>query len=94
MSVWILDKDTYIRGSEIIAVEVRRTKVGITQARVPDRPSGTAPESRDLWTFDSPEKAVVAAEELITVLATEPAALVSLRNGEVNVRQVPAVSLS
>lgn len=94
MSVWILHKGTYIRGSEIIEVEVRRNSVAITQARVPDRPSGTAPESRSLWTLDTPEKAVVAAEELIAVLATEPSALVSLRDGEVNVRQVPAVSLS
>ncbi|MEV4649061.1 hypothetical protein [Saccharopolyspora sp. NPDC049357] len=94
MSVWILDGRTYIRGSEIIEVEIRRNGVYITQARVGDRPSGTAPESRKLWMLETPEKAEVAAEELLAVLATEPSALVSLRNGEVNVRQVPAVSLS
>ncbi|WP_406693322.1 hypothetical protein REH65_33165 (plasmid) [Saccharopolyspora sp. ID03-671] len=94
MSAWILHKGTYIRSSEIIEVEVRRTSVYITQARVGDRQVGTVPESRTLWEFETHEQAVTAADELLAVLATDPPALVSLRNGEVEVRQVPAVSLS
>ena len=106
-NVWVMDpkEDKYIRGSEIIEVQVhtlrvtsygkeveRHSTVKITQARSVDSQAGTAPDTVTLWEFGTRTQADTAVATLLAALSTDPCAVVRLDdNGEVRVQPLAAV---